>query len=241
MSCPINAGVGFLFSKCVSTRMTSPTTTALQFPFLATFDEHFAPLLECRAASFRVLFEEMERRATLGHTLQIVETGCARQRGNWAGDGQSTVLFDAFVRRYPSCRLDSFDINPESCDIARQLVQERENVRIHCKDAVRGLWSYPRCSSAVHIRPIAPRIDVLYLDSFDVDFSNPLPSALHHLKELAAAMGKLAPSAIVVVDDNLEGRGKGTFVREMLDTIGGQCCFDGYQLVYRMPPPPLPM
>lgn len=188
--------------------------------FLEQFDEEFAPRLGQRAASFRVIFRELERLAEDRAELRLVETGCARVEGNWAGDGMSTVLFDAFLRAYPG-RLDSYDISPQACAVARRLVGP-ERVTVHCEDSVAGLHAHP-----------GP-IDLLYLDSYDIDFSNPHPSATHHLRELEAALPKLSPGALVVVDDNLPTAGKGMLVRQALDAQGVECLFDGYQLVFRV-------
>lgn len=41
----------------------------------------------------------------------------------------------------------------------------------------------------------------MYLDSYDVDFSNPLPSAQHHLNEFKAVKHLLHKGSIVLIDD----------------------------------------
>ena len=46
-----------------------------------------------------------------------------------------------------------------------------------------------------------PTIDLLYLDSFDVDLYAPWPSAVHHFKELMAISPLLSPQTLVVVYD----------------------------------------
>lgn len=51
---------------------------------------------------------------------------------------------------------------------------------------------------------------IFYLDSFDFDISNPLPSQKHHLKEIEAAYDKLTDNSVVMIDDcDLPGGGKG--------------------------------
>ena len=44
-------------------------------------------------------------------------------------------------------------------------------------------------------------IDFLYLDSYDVDFLNPLPSALHHLEEFNRVKHLLHKNSIILIDD----------------------------------------
>ena len=43
---------------------------------------------------------------------------------------------------------------------------------------------------------------MFYLDSFDVDWRYPYPSAAHHLKELSAITKILYRDTLVVVDDS---------------------------------------
>ena len=65
------------------------------------------------------------------------------------------------------------------------------------------------------------KADLLYLDSFDHDSANPLPSAQHHMRELEAAMPMIGPQTMVVVDDcfyNGAVRGKGALVGEYAAT-----------------------
>ena len=51
---------------------------------------------------------------------------------------------------------------------------------------------------------IAPfqHIDLLNLDSYDVDFKNPNDSAMHHLKELLAAAPLISKDTLILVDDS---------------------------------------
>ena len=48
---------------------------------------------------------------------------------------------------------------------------------------------------------IVQRIDLCYLDSWDVDWENPLPSAKHGLNEFEAVRKFLKPGSILIVDD----------------------------------------
>jgi hypothetical protein len=57
-------------------------------------------------------------------------------------------------------------------------------------------------SDSLHYLPtITDKIDFLYLDSYDVDFLNPLPSAEHHLKEFNCVKHLLHEGSIVLIDD----------------------------------------
>jgi hypothetical protein len=69
-------------------------------------------------------------------------------------------------------------------------------VRIHAGDSLAYLKSL-----ADHPPAGLEFLDLLYLDSFDVDFDDPLPSAIHHLKELLA-IAPLVSFETLVVDDS---------------------------------------
>jgi SAM-dependent methyltransferase len=189
--------------------------------FLPGFDATFAPRLQHRARTFRAVFERLEARA---RPPLIVETGCARAEGPfaWAGDGQSTVLFDHFAGAHDGAVV-SVDKDPAACTLAARLVSER--TQVVCGDSVEFLWRF---------RPERP-IDLLYLDSFDLDWNDPHPSSLHHLKELCAALPRLEPGCLVVVDDNQGARGKGQYVRQFMTEIGAALLFDEYQIGWELP------
>lgn len=75
-------------------------------------------------------------------------------------------------------------------------------------------------------------IDLLYLDSFDLEWENPHPSSLHHLKELTAVYSKLKPGCLIVVDDNQSGLGKGQYIVDFLNNVNDKKYFDDYQIGY---------
>ena len=75
-------------------------------------------------------------------------------------------------------------------------------------------------------------IDLLYLDSFDINFNKPHPSMLHHIKELCAIIGRLEKGAIIVVDDNIEKSGKGGYVADFMENLGYKKIIDEYQIAW---------
>jgi len=207
--------------------------------FWTFFDKEAAPQLARRAETFRKIFEFLDK---IDRPVTIVETGCARIAGNWEGDGQSTVLFDKYVsHKDASSIVYSVDISEESVAQARKLVSDR--VKLTREDSVAFLTQLvERLSNE------GKTIDLLYLDSFDVDWTHWYPSAIHHLKELCAAMRSIRKDTLVVVDDcPLEASfvpnaqnysdivvgpfigGKGRLVAEFADACGAQNKFAAYQ------------
>ncbi|MFI4980533.1 MAG: hypothetical protein ACHQIO_09300 [Nevskiales bacterium] len=78
---------------------------------------------------------------------------------------------------------------------------------------------------------------LLYLDSYDVDLADPLPSAIHHALELTAARALIGPGSIVCVDDYGfgSGGGKGMILDKFFSSIRAQVLYSGYQKVWRVP------
>lgn len=158
----------------------------------------------------------------------VVETGGLRQPGNFEGDGQSTVIFDAYVQ-FRRGQLISIDLDPACAAHTREYCSPRA-----FPVTADSVGFFHLLSSLGEQRPI----DLLYLDSMDLDQSNPAPSAQHHLKELTAIMPRLGPGSLIAVDDNpLVGgqrQGKGYLLTEFLNAIGARQLFDGYQALWQL-------
>ena len=185
--------------------------------FLDHFDKTYFVKLNKRAKTFRKLFELLEEKNK--DYYLIVETGCSRTKDNYSGDGMSTVLFDEFVNFYDG-QVISVDISEVNCNLARSLVSDK--TEIFCGDSVNFLWN---------LNP-SEDIDLLYLDSFDINFNKPHPAMLHHLKELCAVVGKLKKDVIIAVDDNIEKSGKGGYIANFMENLGYKKVIDEYQIVW---------
>lgn len=206
--------------------------------FWTYFDAEAAPHLMHRADGFRQIFTYLDG---FPRPVGIVETGCMRKDHDW-GDGKSTLLFTKYAACHPGTLVYSVDLDPSAVALCRRIVGEA--ARLHCGDSVAFLKSLadrpPADLAAIHL---------LYLDSYDLDFDNPLPSAIHHLKELAAITPLLAAETLVVVDDSPVAvlaipqgpgelriisqprvSGKGKLVAEYAVQIGAQRVIAGYQM-----------
>jgi predicted O-methyltransferase YrrM len=158
----------------------------------------------------------------------IVETGVSRQEDNYFGDGQSTLIWDAIANELTGT-VHSVDIDPNSCKFVRNNCSEK--VMIWCSDSIKWL-----ATKEVEYGKLNRSIDLLYLDSYDIDIKNWHPSALHHIYELLSIKKALRPGTLVAVDDNLiidgEHIGKGTYVAEFMKRVGKKQIYDGYQWVF---------
>ena len=215
--------------------------------------ETIASKLGDREISFRKIFKYLD---VLPTPIIIVETGCLRVKDNFL-DGQSTLLFDKYtLSRGEGSKVYTVDIKPNSTKVCKQVVSD--NVEISTDDSVRYL---NKLSHNFFLNKT--KVSMFYLDSFDVDWRYPYPSAAHHLKELTAINRILYEDTLVVVDDspasanithidqinkNQEKKdwkilsspspsptigGKGFLVHEYASHVGAQLVFSHYQACWK--------
>ena len=168
----------------------------------------------------------------------IVETGCSASCGV-----KSTKLWDDFVNYYDG-EVFSVDLDKSCVDTANKLTSNK--TKVVCNDSLCFLKNFNKS------------IDLLYLDSYNVDWSNPDPSAEHHLKEFDLAKYNLHKNSIVLIDDTpkdiswmdidkghkkmkslIENKilfpiGKGTLVNKVLDKHNDTKLLHQYQIVWKI-------
>lgn len=169
-----------------------------------------------RRASFQFVLQKMlERKPPI---KCIVETGTYRGGG---GDGNSTLMF-AHLAKETGASFHSVDITPDCIERSKVMLGDLRQHVIHvCADSVSFLSTFKT------------GIDLLYLDSFDVDVANTLPAQIHQLSEIGAAYGKLNPGAVVMLDDcRLPNGGKGALTSRFLEDRGWKLLVDAYQKIY---------
>ncbi len=169
----------------------------------------------------------------------IVETGISC-RGT-----DSTRLFDSYVRSFGG-EFWSVDIDPEVVNGVRSEVGARTELR--CDDSVHFLSRWVRDHHG-------ERADLVYLDSFDVDFADPWPAAEHCLHEFEAIRPALRPGSLLLIDDSPGAiadvpeayreagqeihdecgffPGKGMLVEARLEELGVEKLHHWYQALYR--------
>jgi hypothetical protein len=205
------------------------------------FNRELRPFLGARAHTFTHVFEYLDQ---FDHPLTIIETGCMRDPGNLSGDGCSTRLFDKYAEWHPGTSIRSVDIDPDATATCKSHVSQR--VHVHTGDSVAYLQSLADGREG----PV-PAVDLLYLDSYDVNFEDAFPSAFHHMKELVAAGPMIHRDTLVMVDDspaNLNAffqengmiqlltpprvGGKGKLVAEYAAQVGATSRFQSYQCAW---------
>jgi predicted O-methyltransferase YrrM len=182
----------------------------------AEYFEDIKPRLNKRSDGFQKIFKYL----TAIQDPIIIETGTYREENNYEGDGCSTLLFDTFVD-YHGGAVVSVDIDPKACELAQKNTYFTEVIE---SDSVEFLGT------------LDGKVDLLYLDSYNIeDWHNDWAPAAHHLKELFAAKNCIKDGTLIVVDDNLTtpgGKrvGKGRLIYELMESLGIEPYFDGYQV-----------
>jgi hypothetical protein len=216
------------------------TGTRAKFATLAAlldahFEKHSEPNHICRTTLSQAL--EM----LSGKPARIIETGSS------AWGTKSSLLFDSYVNSFGGTFL-SVDIRAEALFWLRPICTSKTT--LFCDDSVHFLKNLSSTENSV---------DLLYLDSWDVDWCAPLPAAIHGFNEFMTIFPTLQNGGILLVDDTprdpdvmnrIQPRfiadfekfkrqygffpGKGALIKNFLqkNNLGKEICHD-YQLLWR--------
>lgn len=177
-----------------------------------------------RWQGFRVMFRLLLEHKPHGHA--IVETGTLRNPGNWK-DGQSARLFTEFADHHAGW-VASVDIDSAACVAARGAIAS-DRFTVTCSDSVTWLQQ----------RTDLDRVNLFYLDSWDVTWEDDRSSAHHHLQEFLAIEPYLRRGSVVAIDDNSRflstnrRTGKGRMIVEYLADSNRHPIYDAYQIIYQ--------
>jgi hypothetical protein len=201
-----------------SCRGTSVRGCASRAPFAtiddvieAHFSAHSSPDHPCRPTLAAALDHLGKRPAN------ILETGSSAWGTN------STLLLDAYVASFGG-ELATVDIRPQPMRTLQ--AQCSPHTTLHCDDSVAFLKATAKEQSG-------RRIDLIYLDSWDVDWTDPLPSAIHGFHEFLAVLPwlKTCEGALLLVDDTPADR---TIMQKVQPA--NEADFVTFQTAYGLPP-----
>lgn len=183
----------------------------------------------------------MALRLLNGSPANILETGSSAWGTN------SSLLFDGYVNSFGGS-FETVDIRLQPCMTLKKLCTS--HTKLNCDDSVAFL---KRKASG------KDKYDLVYLDSWDVNWANPVPSAMHGLNEFLAISSCLKEGSLLLVDDTPENPsimdrvqpsaikefldfkkrhgfypGKGSLIKELLLSIGrGKQLAHEYQLLWQ--------
>jgi hypothetical protein len=145
--------------------------------------EHFASRGNLNHINFQSFLEAL--RLLQERPSWIIETGSSA----WGTD--SSRLFDNYVASFGGT-FWSVDIRLEPMLKLKKSVTGKSILT--CDDSVRFLQGW------VDRHP-GQKVDLVYLDSWDLNVSDPLPAAIHGLKEFFAIKPALRDGALLLIDD----------------------------------------
>jgi len=187
------------------------------------FQKYIKERVGKRADGFAKIFSELDKH----RNPTIVETGCLRVPNNWEGDGQSTFQFDWYAREHRG-HVITIDSNKESID----------STRIACSSITSTILNDSVSSLNLLSSTIKSPVSLIYLDSFDLDLDNPMPSAIHHAMEVMAARNLIGAGSILCIDDfnvpPLGPGGKGLIVDRFMENINAEVIYSGYQKIWKI-------
>jgi hypothetical protein len=154
----------------------------------------YASMAELVEAHFRTRSSPTHvNAASLGDTVALLDARPATilETGSAGRGTASSLLFDDYVTAYGGT-FATVDTDYGLFRRLRPLLGPRSSAT--CDDSVRFLerWVREHPGAAV---------DLVYLDSFDVDFGDPVPAAMHGLRELWAIRPALRGGSLLLVDD----------------------------------------
>lgn len=131
----------------------------------------------------------------LNRPILVVETGTM---WNNLGDDQGafTIIFADLIKNYTGGKIITIDISEQHMNLCKE---NTKNFSAVIEYVVSDSVEYLSNLSEEFVK----KIDLLYLDSYDLNFSDPLPSQIHHLRELSAVYHNLSKNVSIAVDDNL--------------------------------------
>ena len=131
--------------------------------------------------TFRELFRQMNEQKD----LNILESGIS------SAGTYSTYLFDAYIKKFGG-RFWSVDINQNLVDTHKGNMCP--GTTLVCNDSVKFFSDWCVSNNGL-------QADVIYLDSYDLDWYNPHPSAMHGLNEYLALLPSYKKNTLLLIDD----------------------------------------
>jgi predicted O-methyltransferase YrrM len=160
--------------------------------FIAPYKQSLDPVQHSSRIEF--LDFVIPRLVNLNRPINIVETGCMHTPLS-QNAGANTLLFADLIKNVTGGQLTTIDISSEA--IVRCKVYT-----LQYSDVI----NYVHSDSVSYLKSLSDsdkkKIDLLFLDSWDLYIFDPLPSSIHHLLELNAVYDLLKEETIIAVDDN---------------------------------------
>jgi hypothetical protein len=131
----------------------------------------------------------------LNKPIVVVETG-TMWNDLQNNQGAFTLVFADFIKNYTGGKLITIDISDEHISNCKKYTKKFSDVIDY---VVSDSVSYLKSLNDDFIK----KIDFIFFDSYDLNFTDPLPSEIHHFRELLSVYDRLSDTVLLAVDDNL--------------------------------------
>lgn len=132
---------------------------------------------------------------SLNRPITVIETGTMWNNLE-DNQGAFTLVFSDFIKNYTGGKLITVDISQTHMDNCKKYTEQYGDV---IEYVVSDSVSYLKSLSDGFIK----NTDFIFFDSYDLNLTDPIPSEIHHLRELLAVYDRLSEDVILAVDDNL--------------------------------------
>jgi hypothetical protein len=136
----------------------------------------------------------IEKLVNLNRPINIVETGTMWEDLE-QNMGAFTYIFGDLIKNYTGGKLITIDISEKNINSCKEYTKEFADI-----------IEYVTSDSVTYLESLSDEdvqnIDLFYFDSHDLAIPDPVPSQLHHYRELAAVYKRLKPDVYLAVDDN---------------------------------------
>lgn len=127
-------------------------------------------------------------------SFNILETGSGHTPTTETFAGM-TYIFANLIKKYYGGNILTIDLNEQNLNKCKENTKDfSEFIDYKLGDSVNVI----RSLSDSYIKSL----DLVYLDSYDLNLFDPIPSAVHHLKELLFLIDKINPNCLIAIDDN---------------------------------------
>jgi SAM-dependent methyltransferase len=166
----------------------------MEFNFDSFIAPYKADLLKSGESRYFNYEHVIKRLVSRGRPIYVLETGTM-----WSGlednMGAFTLVFADLIHNWTGGKLYTVDISEKAiANCKATTAQFADSIEYVVSDSVAYLESLSDEDVA--------KFDYIYFDSYDLFVPDPVPSQLHHYRELAAVYKRLSPNVILSVDDN---------------------------------------
>ena len=131
---------------------------------------------------------------SLNRPINILETGCGHHECS-EKFAPMTYLFADILNTLKGGSLLTVDLNEDHLNKCKEITKDFSDIiDYRLGDSVEVLRNLNE--------DFIKSLDLIILDSYDLNLFNPNPSAIHHLQELLALYNRINKNCLIAIDDN---------------------------------------